>query len=155
MQYLGRCGLNQSIEPFPLRSDRALVLLLLTIRTLAIKYMISTKDITRKTSVHEPTKNTLYSCPAAKRNISNHENHKKWSMPTAQTSNLESLPRPRLPSSLTRLVLPRAPPIILRNQGPLQCTSERAALQDQKTMARHSFCSRCWSNTLMPLRDIT
>ena len=155
MQYLGRCGLNQSIEPFPLRSDRALVLLLLTIRTLAIKYMISTKDITRKTSVHEPTKNTLYSCPAAKRNISNHENHKKWSMPTAQTSNLESLPRPRLPSSLTRLVLPRAPPIILRNQAPLQCTSERAALQYQKTMARNSSCSRCWSNTLMSLRDIT
>jgi hypothetical protein len=155
VQYLGRCGLNQSIEPFPLRSDRALVLLLLTIRTLAIKYMISTKDITRKTSVHEPTKNTLYSCPAAKRNISNHENHKKWSMPTAQTSNLESLPRPRLPSSLTRLVLPRAPPIILRNWGPLTVRVREAALRYQKTMARHSSCSY-WSVTwLMSPRDVT
>lgn len=99
--------INQSNRFIP-RFDRALAHLLLLNKILTITNMISTKDDTRRASILESMKNTLYSCPAAKCNTSNRVNQREWSMPTAQTSNLESLPRPRLPSSLTRLVLPRA-----------------------------------------------
>lgn len=80
----------------------------------------------------------------------NHTNQIKVDSKKPQT--IKSLPRPRLPSSLTRLVLPRAPPSILRNWWPLT-VSEKAALRYQKTMAR---LSTRWSTTRpMSLADIT
>ena len=83
----------------------------------------------------------------------NHTNQIKVDSKKPQT--IKSLPRPRLPSSLTRLVLPRAPPSILRNWGPLT-VSVKAALRYQKTMARLASCSRCRSiNHPMSLVDIT
>ena len=152
MRYISRNGWDGHLDRLQRQLDQFPIHLLVTLSFLTTTRIVPRKDPAINIDILATEEHIILMPNSEMTYIQPHNKSKKGRCHKARPSN--HFPgfacRARLLGSCCR-----APPIVLRNWGPLT-VSVKAALRYQKTMARLASCSRCRSiNHPMSLVDIT